>query len=313
MEKCCFMHFRPKAFSESKNCSRTVPFVGNNHVIKAIYINGQKLKEERDTKFLGVILDNELDWSCHIHELNKKLRSAAALLSKVRHWIPKEHYLKIYHALFESHLTYGISVWGGVSDSKLNKIFTVQKHSIRVLFGDRESYLEKFKTCARVRPRGSEKLGADFYSREHTKPLFTEYNLLAVRNLYHYFCTGDVFKILKFRQPIPLYEMYRLSHRETSLALILLERSRQFFYKSALAWNSVYRSVLERHNSDLTTKMSHIKDEIKKLLRSKQNEGENIDCQKSNFILYLPIIRYKVNKNSSHSNVHKSHITDNMN
>ena len=125
MEKCCFMHFRPKAFSESENCSRTVPFVGNNHVSKAIYINGQQLKEERDTKFLGVILDNELDWSCHIHELNKKLRSAAALLSKVRHWILKELYLKIYHALFESHLTYGISVWGGVSDSKLNKILTV--------------------------------------------------------------------------------------------------------------------------------------------------------------------------------------------
>ena len=178
-------------------------------------------------------------------------------------------------------MTYGISVWGGVSDSKLNKIFTVQKHCIRVLFGDRESYLAKFKTCARVRPRGSVKLGAEFYSREHTKPLFTEYNL-AVRNLYHYFCTVDVFKILKIRQPITLYEMYQLSHRETSLALILPER----FYKSALAWNSVYRRVLERLNSDLTTKISHFKDGIKKLLSSKQNEGENIDWQKSNFILY---------------------------
>ena len=58
MEKFCFMHFQPKAFSESENCSRTVPFVGNNHVSKAIYINGKKLKEVRNTKFLGVILDN---------------------------------------------------------------------------------------------------------------------------------------------------------------------------------------------------------------------------------------------------------------
>ena len=49
--------------------------------------------------------------------------------------------------------------------------------------------------------------------------------------------------------------MYELSHRETSLALILPERSGQFFYKIALAWNSVYRSVLERPNSDLTTKI----------------------------------------------------------
>ena len=97
-------------------------FSRNMFLISTIKIS----KEVRDTKFLGVILDNELDWSCHIHELNKKLRSAAALLSKVRHWIPREHYLNIYNALVESHLTYGISVWGGVSDSKLNKIFTVQ-------------------------------------------------------------------------------------------------------------------------------------------------------------------------------------------
>ena len=89
----------------------------------------------------------------------------------------------------------------------MNNIFIVQKHCITVLFGDRESYLAKFVTLARVRPRGSEKLGAEFYSREHIKLIFTVYNLPAVRNLYYYFCTVDVFKILKFRQPITLYEM----------------------------------------------------------------------------------------------------------
>ena len=172
MEKCCYMHFQPNKLSESNNCSRTIPIVSNNHVSKAIYINGQKLKEVSETKFLGVIIDNKLDWTSHIHELNKKLRSAAALISKIRHWIPEEHYLKIYHALFESHLTYGISVWGGISDSRLNKNFTVQKHCIRVLFGDRESCLEKFKNSARARPINNMKLGAEFYSREHTKPLF---------------------------------------------------------------------------------------------------------------------------------------------
>ena len=80
--------------------------------------------------------------------------------------------------------------------------------------------------------------------------------------------------------------MYQQSHRETSLALLIPERSGQFFYKSALAWNSVYRSVLEKPNSDLTTKISHFKHEIKKFLISKQNEGDKIEWQKSNFILY---------------------------
>ena len=286
MEKCCYMHFQPRKLTESSYCSRTIPFVGNRHISKAIYINGQQLKEVSETKFLGVILDNKLDWNSHIHHLNKKLRSAAALLSRIRHWIPEEHYLKIYHALFESHLTYGITVWGGVSDSNLNKIFTVQKHSIRILFGDRKSYLEKFQTCVRVRPKGEEKLGSEFYSREHTKPLFMEQKLLSVKNLYHYFCILDVFKILKFRNPISLYDVYKISNRESSLALITPKRSNQFFYKSSVAWNSIYKKCLAKPDSDFTTKISYFKDELRKLLLLKQSEGKEVEWQKSNFQLH---------------------------
>ena len=57
--------------------------------------------------------------------------------------------------------------------------------------------------------------------------------------------------------------MYQQYHSETSLALILPKRYKQFFYKSALAWNSVYRSVLENPIPIITTKMSHFKHEIK--------------------------------------------------
>ena len=100
------MHFQPKAFSASVKCSRAVPIVIKSRVSKSIYINSQKLKEVSDTKFLGVILDYKLGRSSYIFKLNRKLRSGAALLRKARHLIPEEHYLKIYHALFESHLTY---------------------------------------------------------------------------------------------------------------------------------------------------------------------------------------------------------------
>ena len=62
-------------------------------------------------------------------------------------------------------------MWGGVSDSKLNIIFPIQKHCERVPFGDRESYLDKFKTCARVRQVDKGKLGAQFHSREHNESL----------------------------------------------------------------------------------------------------------------------------------------------
>ena len=76
------------------------------------------------------------------------------------------------HTLFESHLSYAISVWGGVSETKINPLFIAQKHRIRILFGDKEKYLEKHRTAARTRPRDLQILGSDFFKREHTKPLF---------------------------------------------------------------------------------------------------------------------------------------------
>ena len=55
--------------------------------------------------------------------------------------------IKICHALFESHLIYRYMEYltdiclEGVSDTKLNTGFTVQKYCVRLLFGDRESYI----------------------------------------------------------------------------------------------------------------------------------------------------------------------------
>ena len=39
--------------------------------------------------------------------------------------------------------------------------------------------------------------------------------------------------------------MYNLTNRDTSLSLRTPVRSAQFFYKSSVAWNSVYKKVLE--------------------------------------------------------------------
>ena len=78
------------------------------------------------------------------------------------------------------------------------------------MFGDKEKYLNKFKTCARTRPRETQILGREFYKREHTKPLFIKKSIMTVYNLYFYHCSTDIFKILKFRSPISLF-LYNLT------------------------------------------------------------------------------------------------------
>ena len=39
-----------------------------------------------------------------------------------------------------------------------------------MLFGDRDAFLDKYKTCARTRQYDQQILGSDFYMPKHTKP-----------------------------------------------------------------------------------------------------------------------------------------------
>ena len=101
----------------------------------------------------------------------------------MKHVIPNELYKNLYLTLFESHLSYGITAWGGVSKNLFKSLFTTQKKCIRIMFGDKDAYMAKFETCARTRTFESRILGREFFQREPSKPLF-----LTVHNLYKYHC-----------------------------------------------------------------------------------------------------------------------------
>ena len=132
-----------------------------------ISLCGIPLKEVTETKFLGVTIDNKLSWERHCNNLHKKLKSATGLLARIRHNIPPENYKSLYYALFESHLSYCITVYGNVNKQYCEKLFIIQKHCIRILFGNYKAYVDKFKTCARARALDEQILGCDFYKREH--------------------------------------------------------------------------------------------------------------------------------------------------
>ena len=67
--------------------------------------------------------------------LENKLKSCLVFIMRVIKYIPKSQYMNIYNSLFISHLTYGISAWGGIPHYKLEKLFAIQKLYTRLLFG----------------------------------------------------------------------------------------------------------------------------------------------------------------------------------
>ena len=161
-------------------------------------VNGQKVKKADKVKFLGVIIDENLTWNDQIKHLENKLLATIVLIKRVKKFIPSSHYLKIYQSLFVSHLTYGISCWGGVHYSKLQKLFNIQKRCIRILFGESYSFdhPEYYATCCRTKTY-QEHVALKNYALEHTKPLFNKHSLLTLHNLYASRSLVELIKILK--------------------------------------------------------------------------------------------------------------------
>ncbi|KAG8317540.1 hypothetical protein J6590_108323 [Homalodisca vitripennis] len=89
--------------------------------------NVQNITIEKQSKLLGIVIDGDLTWTDHINSLTKKLVSGIYAVRRIK-WIGGLQAAKTtYHAVFESHIRYDISVWGGTSAHNLSKILLLQK------------------------------------------------------------------------------------------------------------------------------------------------------------------------------------------
>ena len=116
-------------------------------------LNGTVLFESTKIKYLGVILDPLLSWKHHIFELRKKLSRAVGILYKMKSCMCSKKILtSLYFAMFHSHMSYGILLYGLAGEKYTKKISLIQKRAIRIVSN------------------------ASFNA--HTKPLFSELKIL---------------------------------------------------------------------------------------------------------------------------------------
>lgn len=94
-------------------------------------INGITIS--KSTKYLGIIIDNKLDWGEHISELTKKIRKTMYKFVQLRNILSQKQLKTTYHALIESHLNYGIETWGSAYQNKINKLEVAQKRVLKIM------------------------------------------------------------------------------------------------------------------------------------------------------------------------------------
>lgn len=102
-----------------------------NVVPPTIKIEGNTINYSKNTKFLGVWLDEHLNWLTHIQSLAVKLSRLCFALRIVRKRTSIDTARVLYHAYVHSALSYGILFWGNSTNAKL--AFKLQKRAIRAI------------------------------------------------------------------------------------------------------------------------------------------------------------------------------------
>jgi hypothetical protein len=91
----------------------------------------KKIPSIQSTKFLGLLIDNNLLWHCHIDQMIPKLNKAYYVIRSVKQVLSVESLKMVYLSIFHSITLYGMMFWSISTYSKI--IFKIQKRVVRII------------------------------------------------------------------------------------------------------------------------------------------------------------------------------------
>ena len=155
-----------KANKLSVNASKTnYMILGTPHMTSVkiekklnIRLNDKSLERVEYTKFLGVLIDENLTWKKHIDCISKTLSRNIGIMNKLKHFIPERILYSLYCTFVLPYLNYGILIWGNTCKTYLDKLIKLQKWAVRVI--------------------------SNSHYRSHANPLFQKYNILNVEDMH---------------------------------------------------------------------------------------------------------------------------------
>ena len=87
----------------------------------------------KEATFLGVILDEHLTWTSHIHNVARKVSNAIGIIYKSSFCLNNSSLRMLYFSLIYPYLFYCVSVWASTYPSNLRRLITLQKRVVRVM------------------------------------------------------------------------------------------------------------------------------------------------------------------------------------
>jgi len=98
-----------------------------------IYYKNYVIDEIKSTKFLGMHIDNHMNWKNHVQQILHKLSAACFSIRKLIPTLNADILCMFYFVYFHLVLQYGIIFWG--NSTHAHQVFIQQKRVVRVMSG----------------------------------------------------------------------------------------------------------------------------------------------------------------------------------
>ena len=211
------------------------------------FLNNQhtNLDNKKFIKYLGVLIDSDLTWKPHIDALSNKVSRVVGLLSKLRHFLPKNILITIYKTLLQPLLLYGITIWGQATKTVKDRLLKLQKRALRMIFN--------------LKPTQS------------AVPLFVETGILPMPLLYIDSLTQLMYDIANKTAPLNICKLFHFSKdihqyktRSSSRNDFYVKHSRLNLQKNALSrmgakvWNQIPAHVRDMPKNSFKNKIKSL-------------------------------------------------------
>lgn len=94
--------------------------LGNETIIRAQHVT-----------FLGIHIDDELEWGEHINHIAKKISSGCYAINANKRYLSTSNLITLYYSLVHSHLSYGNMLWMSAYQYRLRRLEVLQNKAVR--------------------------------------------------------------------------------------------------------------------------------------------------------------------------------------
>ena len=123
--------FRVNKLSLNMNKTNFIMFTNKKQLRPTVNIvlNGKNIEQVSHTKFLGVIIDENLTWREQIKTVETKVSKSIGVLYKTKDVLDIQSLRTLYQSLVEPYKSYCCEMWGNTYPSRVRKLSLLQKKS----------------------------------------------------------------------------------------------------------------------------------------------------------------------------------------